>query len=539
MKRFLWLCVIVVLFLICTGCGDTFRPVIIPNPPKFPDPRASHSVVVISDNNTQPAPNPTQSDRGSVMSIDVSGDTVVGIADVGLHPVHAVQQTANQVLVVNQSVPDAIGDSLTRVLFSNNSISNTTTITLPPNSAPNFVASTESTVVYVSLPGFTPPSLAVVNTSSSTVATLPVGDNPAAVAETPDGKKVYVANQGSNSISAFNTIDRSLRPIDTTLFPNPFSQPHWVVVRSDNQRVYVLNTDGSLVTIDPTSNGGITDKVIANTPNVGVDSPYMLYDGHLNRLYVPSGNQLIVLDATPSTPQILKTVPLPDFTLLGLDPVPATAVAVAALPDGTRAYVASVPSSKTKLLPSQASISSVAGNGTTATYTYTLVSGHDLTPGVVVTISGTGAGFDGTFQVAGVSTTGCDPGSVCFQVANSVKAAKTAVAGTAVGNNMFPQVTVVNTSGNTVKTTAAIPGFSTAAPFSPPICSITRFPFTMAAGGDSSRVYLASCDGGNVNEIDTSTDLYLLNLPAPASSRKPNVGNQPPPQNPVFMIAGP
>jgi hypothetical protein len=209
------------------------------------------------------------------------------------------------------------------------------------------------------------------------------------------------------------------------------------------------------------------------------------------------------------------------------------------LPDGTRAYVASVPSSKTKLLPSQVSISSVVGNGTTATYTYTLVSGHDLTPGVVVTISGTGAGFDGTFQVASVSATGCDAGSVCFQVANSVTEAKTAVAGTAVGDNMFPQVTVVNTSGNTVKTTAAIPGFSTAAPFSPPICSFTRFPFTMAAGGDSSRVYLASCDGGNVNEIDTSTDLYLLNLPAPGSSRKPNVGNQPPPQNPVFMIAGP
>ena len=37
MKRFLWLCVIVFLFLICVGCGDTYRPVIIPNPPKFPD----------------------------------------------------------------------------------------------------------------------------------------------------------------------------------------------------------------------------------------------------------------------------------------------------------------------------------------------------------------------------------------------------------------------------------------------------------------------------------------------------------------------
>jgi hypothetical protein len=56
----------------------------------------------------------------------------------------------------------------------------------------------------------------------------------------------------------------------------------------------------------------------------------------------------------------------------------------------------------------------------------------------------------------------------------------------------------------------------------------------MAAGGDSSRAYLASCDGGNVNFIDTSSDTYIMNLPAPIGSRLDN-----PPQNPVFLIAGP
>jgi DNA-binding beta-propeller fold protein YncE len=540
MKRFLWLFVITVLFLICTGCGDTFRPVIIPNPPKFPDPRASHSVVVISDNNTDRSQNPQQSDRGSVMSINVSGDTVVGVADVERAPVHAVQQTANTVLVVNQSVTGASDDSLTRVTFSGTQIANTTVISLPADSAPNFVASTESGTAYVSLPNFAPPSLAVVNTSTSTVATLPVGDNPVAVAETPDGKKVYVADKGSNSISAFNTSDRSARPVDTTGFPNPFNAPHWIVVRSDNQRVYVLNGDGSLVTIDPTSNAGTTDKVIAITPNVGAGSPSMLYDGHLNRLYLPSGNELIVLDASLSTPQLLKAVALPDFTLLGLSSVSANAVAVAALPDGTRSYVASVPSSKDGLLLSQMNISSVVGDGTTATYTYTLTSGHELTPGIVLSISGTAAGFDGTFLVANVSNVGCDAGSSCFEVASSVTAAKMPVAGTAVGNNMFPQVTVINTSGNTVKTTTAIPGFSQDLPFSAPVCADTRFRFNMAAGGDSSRVYLSSCDAGNVNVIDTATDQYILHLLAPGSSRNPiPPSSQPPPQNPVFLFAGP
>ena len=49
MKLFLCLGSVVILFLVCTGCGETFRPVIIPNPPIFPSPAAAHTVVTISD----------------------------------------------------------------------------------------------------------------------------------------------------------------------------------------------------------------------------------------------------------------------------------------------------------------------------------------------------------------------------------------------------------------------------------------------------------------------------------------------------------
>jgi DNA-binding beta-propeller fold protein YncE len=106
--------------------------------------------------------------------------------------------------------------------------------------------------------------------------------------------------------------------------------------------------------------------------------------------------------------------------------------------------------------------------------------------------------------------------------------------------NICPQVTVINTSGNVVKTSIPVPGFPSFAPYSPPICSTTRFRFSMAAGGDSSRIYLASCDGGMVNIIRTSDDTYVLNLPEPASVRAPiPPSTQPPPQNPVFLLAGP
>src|SRR5277367_5682279 len=96
MKRFLWLGFVVCVYLICTGCGDTFRPIIVPNPPTFPNPQAAHTVVSINDNGTVVP--------GSAMVIDVSGDTDVSEMNVGLAPVNAVQQTANQVLVANHSV---------------------------------------------------------------------------------------------------------------------------------------------------------------------------------------------------------------------------------------------------------------------------------------------------------------------------------------------------------------------------------------------------------------------------------------------------
>src|SRR6266852_3574958 len=151
MKRFLWLGFVLFLYVICSGCGDTFRPIIIPNPPTFPNPKAAHTVVSINDN----------------------GTVVIG---------------------------------------------STSTISLPIYSGANFVAvAPTDTTAYVTLPTYPPdptqplnivPSVGVVSTQSNNlVATIPVGNNPVALAVTPDKSKLYVANKGSNSVSGFNTAD--------------------------------------------------------------------------------------------------------------------------------------------------------------------------------------------------------------------------------------------------------------------------------------------------------------------------------------------
>src|ERR1700690_3337223 len=132
MKRFLGLGLALSLCVIFSACGDTYRPIIIPNPPTFPNPAAAHTVLTISDNGTVVA--------GSARVVDVSGDADVSEKNVGLAPVHAVQQTANQVLVVDHSVSGAQDDSLTKLVFNGTTINSTQTVSLPTNSFPNFVA---------------------------------------------------------------------------------------------------------------------------------------------------------------------------------------------------------------------------------------------------------------------------------------------------------------------------------------------------------------------------------------------------------------
>jgi len=473
MKRFLWLGFVLFFYLICSGCGDTFRPIIIPNPPQFPNPAAANTVVSINDNGTVVA--------GSAMVIDVSGDTDVSIANVGLAPVHAVQQSADVILVANHSVSGAMADSITKLTFSGTTISTpTTTISLPANSAPNFVATTEANQAYVLLPNLA--SVGVINTTSNTlVNTFAVGNAPYAMAETPNGQKLYVGNHDDNTVDGFNTAAGSLSP--RTIIGS-FNAPLWVSARSDSQRVYVLNGNGVVSTLDTESTGGPDNELPSNISAPG--ATYMLYDGNLNRLYVPGGSQLTMLDVSQSIPVVLAGGPI------------------------TACDVAS---------PSSSCIPTVAPDSRGSTDPCSLTSAQALTVVAVAALP------DGTRAYVGAY----------YEDSN---------------NNICPQVTDIDVVSNTVTNSTAIPGFPDATiatlpggvpdPYYAPVCTTTRFRFMMAAGGDSSRAYFASCDGGVVDIIDTSTDSYILNLAEPVGTRTPIPPDpQNPPQNPVFLMAGP
>ena len=212
------------------------------------------------------------------------------------------------------------------------------TATFPPQ--PVFLNSTQNTAMYVANYNYN--SVSAINVSSNAVTnTAPVGVHPVALAETPNGTKLYVANQGDNTVSSLNVAN--LSPNAVTGFSG--ITPVWLVARADSQKIYVLTQgDGKLVTIDTATDTATTpDCAVTPTLCVGVGANFILYDPHLNRLYVtnPATSMVYVFSdtgGTNDTPVLLKQISL----AANSTPCPSgcSPTSVAALADGSRFYVA-------------------------------------------------------------------------------------------------------------------------------------------------------------------------------------------------------
>ncbi len=232
------------------------------------------------------------------------------------------------------------------------------TATLPTfcSYLPDFVTTTENTAAFVANYGVengsncnlsSTDSVALLNVATNSItyiSYLPPGSHPVALAETPDALNLYVLNQGNNTLM-------DLSPIDLSTFTTlPLaSNPIWAVVRGDNRRLYVLTQgDGKLLPIDVATNTILPSQT---NLSVGAGANFILYDPTLNRLYVtnPDTGTVYVYSTTGGvdlsgnpndTPLLLSTI------VMNAGPNPpcpngCSPVSVAALPDGSRFYVAS------------------------------------------------------------------------------------------------------------------------------------------------------------------------------------------------------
>ena len=297
--------------LICTSCGDVYRPVANPLTPTPPNPGFSHVALVLSNNGTN---NP-----GAGTTIDVSGDTAVSQATVGLVPSY-IALTANSTEVyVTNSLDNTVSE------FAPSTPSPVTTIALPMGSVPVFAGSAETNTIYVANSGNN--TVSVISARSNAITnTVPVGANPVALAETPliageQPQQIFVANQGG-SVSVISSVDDS-----ATFVPGSWVSPVWVSARSDGNRVYILDSGAGTVSAIDTAN----DTVVGSPASVGTGASFMAYDSAKNRLYVTNRakNLLSIVDVSNDLLTV-KPISIP------------SPVSVASLPlDGSRAYVAS------------------------------------------------------------------------------------------------------------------------------------------------------------------------------------------------------
>jgi YVTN family beta-propeller protein len=186
-------------------------------------------------------------------------------------------------------------------------------------------------------------TISVINTTSNAVIAT-VGVNPSAplpnssalpiaLAETPNGGKVYSVNQGDSSVTSINTVDDSVAT-RITGFPAP---PNWAVASADSAYIYVLDQSGTISVIDT-----LSDSIVSSSAAAGAGANYIFYDKLSNRLYVPNPATatVTVLDVSGNTLVAHTAITIAAAGTTGCTAaVHPTSITV--LGDESRAYVAS------------------------------------------------------------------------------------------------------------------------------------------------------------------------------------------------------
>ena len=123
-----WVAAIALATLLELSCGQVYRPVVIPTNTTPPNPANFHAVFGISSN---VAFNP-----GTALQIDVSGDTNIGVANMGVNPTHAAISPNHTRVFVASAGSLFLGGSDIITAFSpaaggSNGLGTPTTFTLP------------------------------------------------------------------------------------------------------------------------------------------------------------------------------------------------------------------------------------------------------------------------------------------------------------------------------------------------------------------------------------------------------------------------
>lgn len=132
-------------------------------------------------------------------------------------------------------------------------------------------------------------SVMVIDTSTNAVVgTIAVGNRPFGLALNPGGSKAYVANSSSNTVSVIDTGSNTVSaavPVG--------SEPHWLAVSPDGRQVYVSNSGTNTVSVIDTGSNTVTGTVTLGSSPEGLCA---LPDG--SEVYAATGETVSVIDTS-------------------------------------------------------------------------------------------------------------------------------------------------------------------------------------------------------------------------------------------------
>jgi len=324
------------------GCGNTYRPVVTAINPVGPAGQPQKFAVAISTTgSTTP---------GLMTMVDFSGDTVLITATIGVDPYYlALDSTGNTGYTLNRDTTVNSFDLSTQLLSSQVL---QTTLLSGANPASIFPA---GAYTYISEPGRN----AIANLQGAPPVLKQEFGVPNAiyVVGVANAPRVYALGSDSSGNGQVSTLETVSNTIDDTTIPVG-KNPVYGVMTADGKRVFVLNKGSGTVSVinSQTNQLDILPSGKANPISVGT--------APLWADFAPTRNELVVANAgdgtSPGTVSIISiplcsATSLPNNpncdatnpvdangfgTVLATIPVGINPVMVAVLQDGTRAYVA-------------------------------------------------------------------------------------------------------------------------------------------------------------------------------------------------------
>lgn len=338
--------------LFALGCGNSYRPVVTAINPVGPAGQPQKYALAISQ--------PSAAGNGLLTIVDFSGDSILITATLGVAPYYlAVNGTGTAAATTGYTLN---GDgTVNSFAISNQLLSNQIlqTTLIPSQPLPNSIFP-DGTTVYITEPGRTAPGQSFVaqlqNSPPTLRQELPVGPNVVYIAGIPGALRVYAISQNAGGNGEVTPIETSSNTVDAPIGVGQL--PVYGVMTADGRRAFIMNEGSNTVSVINAQTNALDVSALTPAGTINVGTAPVWAD------FAPTRTEMVVANAgsgggkgsvsviniplcssvaLPSNPncdptnpvdaagfgQVLATVPV------GVDPV-----VVSVLQDGTRAYVA-------------------------------------------------------------------------------------------------------------------------------------------------------------------------------------------------------